>query len=454
MTDGSNLRRLSLRLALLAVGAVALSGCAMQHWKNPFASDSSHHKYKGTGTRIPIATFDQSLKISDALKGQDFYLPPPQPVAAWPQPSGPIDATVENADAGKAFTVAWRANIGAGSDRRTYITASPVTGDGRVYTMDGGARVSAFDQATGQLIWRTNMAERSKHDKEGFGGGLAFADGHVFVSSGFRFVASVNAANGKIEWRTDTEAPIHAAPTVSGGRVIVESVDDNLMTFDTQTGVPGWTYQAITEPARVLAATSPAVSGDAVVASFASGELVSLQAANGTGLWSLVLSQSNRDNALSEIRDIPGRPVVYHGDVFAVSHSGVFAAIDLRTGSQRWQLPVTSISTPWPAGDVVYVTDTAGEVICASRDSGAIYWITDLNKGVKKKKDIGIWSGPILASDHIVVVSTTGEAEQLNPKTGVVEHRLKVGSPALLNPIAANGDLYVVTQGAELIAIR
>jgi outer membrane protein assembly factor BamB len=283
---------------------------------------------------------------------------------------------------------------------------------------------------------------------------VAFADGHVFVSSGYRFVASVNAGTGKEEWRTDTDTPIHAAPTVSGGRVIVESVDDNLMTFDIQTGAPGWTYQAISEPARILAASSPAISGDAVVASFASGELVSLQAANGNGLWSLVLSRSNRDNALSEIRDISGRPVIFRGDVFAVSHSGVFADVELRTGNQRWQLPVTSVSTPWPAGDVVYVTDTAGEVICASRDSGAIYWITDMNKGAKKKKDRGIWSGPILANNHIVVVSTTGFAAQLNAKTGAIERKIPIGSPALLNPIAANGDLYVVTQKAELIAIR
>jgi len=445
-------RRIGMAAVLCA--GLALGGCAHHHWTNPFAGDNAHHKYKGTGTRIPIATFDQSLKISDTLKGQDFYLPAPAPIQSWPDPGGPIDQTVENVDAGKDFVVAWKSGIGAGSDRKTYVTAPPVTGDGRVYTMDGAARVSAFDQTSGRMIWRTDLAQRSKHDKEGFGGGLAFADGHVFVSSGYRFVAAVDAATGKETWRTDTEAPVHAAPTVTGGRIIVESVDDNLMTFDTQTGAAGWTYQAIAEPARVLAATSPTVSGDAVVASFASGELVSLQTANGNGLWSLVLSHSNRDNALSEIRDIPGRPVIFRGDVFAVSHSGVFADVELRTGQQRWQLPVTSVSTPWPAGDVVYVTDTAGEVICASRDSGAIYWITDMNKDAKKKKDRGLWSGPILANNHIVVVSTTGVAAQLNPKTGVVEHTIKLGSPALQNPIAANGDLYVVTQKAELIAIR
>ncbi|MDR3509537.1 MAG: PQQ-binding-like beta-propeller repeat protein [Caulobacteraceae bacterium] len=442
----------TMGLAVLLAAGVALAGCG--HLHNPFKSNGPHTKYQGKGERIPIIAFDQSLKTSDTLKGQDFYLPAPQTVVAWPTPGGSNDSPVDHVDAARAFTVDWKAKFGQGSDRKTYVTAPPVAGDGRIYVMDGAARVSAFDLKSGQRVWSTDLSQRSKHDKEGFGGGIAFADGKLFVSSGFRFVAAVDAASGKQIWRTNTDAPVHAAPTVAGGRVIVESVDDNLLTFDTQTGAQGWTYQALTETARILAATSPTVSGDAVVASFGSGELVALQTANGNGLWSLVLSKSNRNSALSEIRDIPGRPVIYRGDVFAVSHSGVFADVELRTGAQRWELPITSVSTPWPAGDVVYITDTAGEVICVSRDNGQVYWIVDLNKDVKKKKERALWSGPILSNNRVVVVSSRGEARALNAKTGALEKSLKIGAPALQNPIAVGSDLYVVTQSAELIAIR
>jgi len=297
-------------------------------------------------------------------------------------------------------------------------------------------------------------ATKSRRNHEAWGGGLAFDNGRVFVSSGYRFVAALDAATGKKIWETRTEAPVHAAPTVAGGRVFVESVDDNLITFDEATGAAGWTYQALAEPARILEATSPAITGDEVVASFASGELVALQTSNGNGLWTAVLSKSNRNSALSEIRDIPGRPVVYKGDVFAVSHSGLFAAIDLRTGETRWTLPVTSITTPWPVGDVVYVTDTSGMVICAARSSGQVYWVANLNKGIVKPKDRADWSGPTLASNRLIVVSSKGEAVALDPKTGVVEKRLKIGDVALMNPIAAGPNLYVATQNADLIAIR
>src|ERR1700740_3274580 len=146
----------------------------------------------------------------------------------------------------------------------------------------------------------------------------------------------------------------------------------------------------MSEPPRILRASSPAVSGDTVVAGFGSGELVALRQQNGSDLWNPALSRPTQPSALSEIRDIPGRPVIYQGDVFAVSHSGVFAATDLRTGQARWSLPVVGITSPWPAGDVVYVVGRDGQLLCAARDSGQIYWITDLNAGVKPGTEGGV----------------------------------------------------------------
>jgi outer membrane protein assembly factor BamB len=439
-------------LGLMAVLALALTVSGCLHLPNPF-NRPKPGKYTGTGERISVLGAGDTLTVSDTLKGQDFFLPDAQTVTAWPLPGGTPEQSVEHPNAGNAFTVAWRRGFGRGSNRAFHVTAPPVAADGRIYVMDGGAGVAAFDLSDGRQVWRTDLSSKVGREREAFGGGLALDNGKLYVASGYRFVAALDANTGKVIWRTPTDAPVHSAPTVSGGRVFAESTDDNLMTFDAATGQPGWAHQALVEPARILAASSPAISGEAVVTAFASGELVALQAANGNPLWSAELSKSNRNSALSEIRDIAGRPVIYRGDVYAVSHSGLMAAIDMRTGAQRWTLPVTSTTTPWPVGDVVYVSDTLGRVVCASRDNGQIYWISDLNHG-KRKKDRAVWSGPILAGPNLVLVSSLGEAVALNPKTGVVQRTLKLGSDALMNPIAVGENLYVATTAAELIAIR
>ena len=198
------------------------------------------------------------------------------------------------------------------------------------------------------------------------------------------------------------------------------------------------------------------------MAAFGSGELVALRAANGNDLWNEALSRASRNNALSEIRDIPGRPVIFQGDVFAVSHSGVFAATDLRSGQARWTLPITGITSPWAAGDVVYVVDKSGQVVCVARESGAVYWIRDLNEGQgqskRQKKKLAkhprLWSTPILASGRLITVSSDGEAVALNPKTGETLKKLKIGSPVLLSPIAVGEMVYLVTDDAQVVAIR
>jgi outer membrane protein assembly factor BamB len=244
------------------------------------------------------------------------------------------------------------------------------------------------------------------------------------------------------------------------------ALDNTLLTFDAATGAPGWTYQALSESARILSSSSPAVSGDTVVASFGSGELVALRTANGNDLWNEALSRASRNSALSEIRDIAGRPVIYQGDVFAVSHSGVFAATDLRTGQARWTLPVVGITSPLPEGDVVYVMGLDGHLICVARESGQIYWIRDLNAGYVAKKKGGfwfiggkkvtkpVWSSPILVNNRLILAGSTGQLVALNAKTGEVEKRIELGAPALIGPIAAGDMVYVVLDDAQLIALR
>jgi outer membrane protein assembly factor BamB len=194
--------------------------------------------------------------------------------------------------------------------------------------------------------------------------------------------------------------------------------------------------------------------------------MVALRAANGNDIWGEALSRASRTSALSEIRDIAGRPVIFQGDVFAISHSGVFAAIDLRTGQARWSLPVSGVTSPWPAGDVVYAVSKTGEVICASRESGQIYWIRDLNAGREAKKVGGVfgiggkrgpkplWSSPLLANGRLLVAGSTGELVALNAKTGEVQRTVSLGGPTLIGPIAAGGTVYVVTDEAQLIALR
>jgi outer membrane protein assembly factor BamB len=443
-------RSFAARCAVVLMLGVSLSGCGLLSK----LGGKSSSDYRGTGTRIPVLGTNQQLQPAQALQGVDFSIPEPQARSEWPNPGGTADNVVEHTAGAPNFQVAWRRSVGAGGSRASHVTATPVVAGGRIFTLDGRAGVTARNLQDGSQVWRVDLAPRSGRDREAYGGGLAVANGLLYVSSGYRLVTALDAQTGAVKWRTAMASPIHGAPTVADGRLFVVDVEDQLFALDANTGEIIWNFQALEEPARILAASAPAVSGDVVVAPFASGEIVAFRTANGAQLWTDTLSFTNRNNALSEIRDISGRPVIYRGDVIAGSHSGVAAAISLRDGQRRWELPITSITTPLPAGDVVYFTDQSGKIYCVSRDSGLVYWSTDLNAGIKSLKNRPVWSGPLLASGKLIVVSNRGEAVALDPKKGARIRSIRLGSPAFITPIAVDGTVFVMTEEAELVAIR
>lgn len=445
-----------LRSVLVVIGVMAIAaptgGCAALKAGNVFVRKKPEDFASKVG-RIPVVAADQAVTPSAALAGKDFTLPPATALADWPLPGGTPTQSVEHVAAAPLFQQVWSKSFGKPSDRAFHVTAPPVAAGGHIFVMDAAAGVRALDARTGAIIWRTNLQPKLHNDAKAYGGGVAYADGRLYVTSGFRFVAALDAATGNLIWRTTTDGPIHNAPTVGGGRVFAVDNDNQLLALNTGTGAVEWNYAGLSDSARILAASSPALVDDTVVAAFSSGEVVRLRAATGAEIWQPTsIARGVRTSAINEIRDIAGRPVVYQGNIYASGHSGVTAAADLVTGDVKWTLPIASISTPWASGDVVYVTSQAGEVICISRANGDIYWIRDLNAGAKPK-DRALWTGPVLASGRLIVASSKGRAVALDPKTGVVQKNIRISGSALIAPIAVDGMVYIVTDQARLVAI-
>jgi outer membrane protein assembly factor BamB len=445
-----------LKVALICGVAATMASCGTVSRNLPFGlgKKDDAKATASAGERISVLEFEQQLAPSAALSGRDYFLPGPQAATAWTQPGGTSENLVEHVIAAPNFQIAWKRSVGEGSARVGNVMAPIVAADGKIFVLDGESTVSAVSADSGDILWKVNVKDAERDRSGGFGGGVAFAGGKVFVSSGYRSVTALDAATGAVVWTQQVDSPIHGAPTVVGAHVFVVDVDSQL----------DWTYRGIAEPARVMRASSPAVTGNTVIAPFSSGQLVALSALNGQPLWEQTLSRTSRTSALSEVRDVAGRPVISRGMVYGVSHSGVLSALDLRSGQPKWQLPVTGVNAPLPVGDVVFIVSTSGELITANRDTGQIYWTRELNEGRKRKVGGFLnfgrrtiypqWSGPLLASNRLVMVNSYGEAVAFDPKTGVAQTTLKLGAPAYIAPAAYNGALYVLTDNGQLICIR
>lgn len=448
-----------LRPIALVVAAAALSACStvsrIGDAINVFDDDTPSQTAPQDG-RISILAFEQQLTPDPTLATRTIAVPAAVTLTSWSQPGGTADNSPPNASGTAVLQQAWRSNLGEGTNNRVQIAAPPVIADGRLFFLDADHRVHAVDASSGDRIWTEELRPNETRDRVARGGGVAVSGGRVFVTTGFGFIAALDAASGDEVWRAEGGAPFHSAPAVAGGRVYAISNDSELIAFDAATGAVAWNYQAIAEPARILSAPSVALDSDTVVAPFASGEVVALVSANGRRLWTDSLSRTGRLTSLSAINDIAGRPVIDGGVVYAASHSGVLAAIDLRSGQRVWARAFASTQTPWVAGDVLYAVSVDGELVAFDRTTGNVYWVQQLRRYEDEDDRTGrvAWTGPIMVGSRLVLANSLGDVISVSPENGQTVATADVDQPVFIPPITANGQIYIVTNSARLVVFQ
>ncbi|MFP6712479.1 MAG: PQQ-binding-like beta-propeller repeat protein [Rhodospirillales bacterium] len=407
------------------------------------------------GKRISILTQQRSIEPDASALGHKIVLPAPVPNEDWPQAGGYANHAMHHMRVGKALQERWNISIGQGSSDEERLMAQPIVAEDRLYTMDSETVISAFNIKNGDEIWSSEITPKEEDD-DLINGGLAYENGKVFATTGFGQVVALEAKSGKVLWRRNVGAPMRSAPTARGNRVFAITVTNKLFALHGQTGAVLWTHSGIEEVTNLLGGGSPAVDSGVVVAPYSSGELVALKVENGQELWADSLSGVRRGSASTTLSTIRGRPIIDRGIVFAISNSGQFAAINLRTGRRIWERPIGGIESPWIAGEYLFVLSNNTDLIALGRLNGRIYWVTALPKWEDPEDREGkiTWTGPILASDRLIVAGSTGEAMSLSPYNGRTLGKVDMPDGVTISPIVAKDSLLFLSEDAELVSYR
>jgi outer membrane protein assembly factor BamB len=432
--------------ALVAVTAL-LSGC------DYFFGDPEAPPLPGQ--RISVLQMSSALKIDPSLEQQQVVLPKPEANSEWPQPGGYSTHAMYHLALGDNLKKVWTQKIGEAADDDRSILAEPISVGGRVFTMDAAATVSAFDISNGAKVWSTDLTPEDEDD-DLFGGGVTSDGKRIYASTAYEHVYALDISNGSVIWDVDLRAPLRAAPTYSDGRLFIVTVDNQVIALAADDGRKLWTHPGVPPAAALLGGAAPAVVGPNVVAPLNTGEILAIRAETGRVLWTESLAGGQRSESLSQLADIRGRPVIDRDLVVAVSHSGVTAAIDLANGRRVWTNNFGGSQSPWAAGDYIYMLTREGDVLCLTRDQGRIRWVQSLPtfENMEEKKRPIYWSGPVLAGDRLIVTGSNSDAYSISPYTGEILGKIELPGRSHLAPIIVNGTLLMLTDNAELIAMR
>jgi outer membrane protein assembly factor BamB len=434
----------------LSLAGLMLAGCdTLTDWVTPSSGPPL------PGKRVAVMAHGDEIKADPVLAASPLALPPATANADWPQRGGSPEHALGNLALADAPREIFHTSIGSGGSDSQPLIGVPVVAGGTVFAIDASSTVSAVNASTGGRIWSVSIVPDGS-DSTGVAGGGAYADGKVFVVSGFGEVVALNASNGEVVWRKRVSAPVRGAPTVAGGRVFAVTLDNQLYALSADKGDELWTHPALQETADVLGGSTPAVTPQLVVAPFSSGELVGLRPDSGRGIWQEALSTVRSADAITSLSAIVGLPVIDRGLVIAISQSGRMVALDERSGSRVWELPLGGTQTPWAAGDTIFVMGSNSLLAAINRKDGKVRWTAQLPEYQEpdRKRGIIVWAGPVVAGGRLWLASSLGELWTLSPTDGHELGRVPLPGPTYLTPVVAGGTLYVLSDNGTLSAFR
>ena len=435
------------RSPLMVAALMALAGCGI--------FKGGQKKTPTVGNRVPILVSENAIEADKTIADVQVMLPAAVANDSWTQPGGNAAKSMGQLALAAQPVRAWSAQINGGSDRER-LAAAPVVAEGKLFVTDVNAVVHAYDATTGAALWTASVAKGDDNRAARFGGGVSYDDGQVYATDGLGDVVALKAADGAEVWRAKPGGPLRGSPTIANGVVYALTQDDQLFALDQAKGTVNWAAQGTAETQGVFGVAAPAAGQGTVVAGFSSGELDAYRYENGRQLWQDALSRTSISTSVSSIADIDAAPVIDQGRVYAVGQGGRMVALELGSGRRQWEQNLAGISTPWLAGEWLFVVTDDARLICLSGASGKARWIAQLPRfrNVKKRKGPITWFGPVLAGNRLVLTNSEGQVVFASPNDGSVAGTMKGNTAFTLGPIVVNSTLYTLDQRGRITAYR
>lgn len=389
---------------------------------------------------------------------EPISLPPVTANADWTHKNGNVRHQLSHPALGQGLSQVWSVDIGEGNGRKHRITADPVVANGRIYTLDSRARISAHVVGGGATVWTRDLTPDADASDDASGGGIAVSGDTVFATTAFGDLTAMSASTGEILWRQDLDSAATGAPTAFEGVVYVVTRNSIGWAIDANNGRILWQVFGAPSESGIAGGPAPAIAGPLVVFPFSSGQMLTAVIGPGTQAWAATVSGERLGRAFSRVTDLTGDPVVLSNTVYAGNHSGRAAAFDATTGQQIWTAEEGAMSPVWLTSGALFLISDENRLVRLDAATGKTVWAVNLpfftRERLRRRKASFAHYGPVLAGGRLIVASDDGLIRSYDPASGSLINTVPIGAGAAANPIVAGGTLYLVTDDGQLRAFR
>lgn len=284
-----------------------------------------------------------------------------------------------------SLTLEWKVDVGPGY-------ATPIVVGNRVYThtrRDEAEVMMALDADTGRVVWQTSypapykMNPATRAHGEGPKSTPLFYDGKLYTLGITGIVSAWDAASGKLLWRKPAPPvePLYGtatSPIAERGLVIVHIGGHNqgaLTAFDANTGAVRWAWTG-DGPSY----SSPIIvdlAGTRQLVAITQQKVVGVNVETGRLLWERPFVTHSTNNAIT--------PILYNDTIIVSGHEKGVTAFKVTRQNDQWLT-----NTIWETADVsmfmsnpVLVDDTvyglshrnSGQFFALDAKTGKVLWL-------------------------------------------------------------------------------
>ena len=278
------------------------------------------------------------------------------------------------------------------------------------------------------------------------GGNPSKSIGHVALGGDLGQVWTANISG------TTKRQRLAAAPVVSGGRLFVIDTEAMVHAFDASSGAKVWTTQIEVkgdgESSRFGGGAS--VFDNVVYATNGVGDVVALNAANGSQIWKVRPAGPLR-----------GAPTISNGNVYVMTQDNQIYALNMVDGSVQWNEAGTlglagifGVAAPAAGQGTVVAGYSSGELTAYRYENGRNLWNdalarTSITTSVATLSDID--ADPVIDRGRVFALGQGGRMAAYELVTGQRIWELNIAG--ITTPVVAGEWVFVLTDDAKLLCI-
>jgi outer membrane protein assembly factor BamB len=281
--------------------------------------------------------------------------------------------------------------------------ATPVLADGRLFTLGITGVLSAWDAASGKLVWRRSFEKDHRATAPDFGTAASpLVDGERLIASvggnGDGELAAFDVKTGKTLWAWKGDGPAYASPVVAtwdGVRQVVTQSQNALVAVAADSGALLWKTELKT-PYEQNSVT-PIVSDGLVVYTGLDAPLKAVRPVKNGAAFTLETVWSNAD-----VGGYLSTPVLVDGKLYGLSYKkkGQWFCVDAKTGRTLWlsdgrQADSAALEA---GGGALFLLDTAGSLTVAAADAAAFRPLRTWTVAAS-----ATWAHPVVMDDGVLV---------------------------------------------------